>query len=205
VKEVPLVEDDVSLVRYVEFELFDAGYRVTTARTVGEAWKTVRSQPFDGAVVDIHLPGAFGWELIERMRRDPSLRDLPVIVYSGSEPGSDVKAEQLGCEFIPKPFEAAVLIEKLERLTARPAGAAAWVEKRSIRASVLTNTLRFDGTIHVPPGPGRFSDAVDDILTDERAWIPMTDVTMTTLGGAELGRDDYVQVLKASVTAIFPL
>ena len=47
--------------------------------------RALSSQPFDCCVVDLRLPDMTGFELIEHMQADPSLRNLPVVVLTRQE------------------------------------------------------------------------------------------------------------------------
>ncbi|HYE97932.1 MAG TPA: response regulator, partial [Planctomycetota bacterium] len=57
---------------------------VSTA-TAAEALEILRSRPFDCLVVDLRLPDMSGFELIDRLRREPSLSHLPIIVHTGKD------------------------------------------------------------------------------------------------------------------------
>ncbi|HKB98557.1 MAG TPA: HAMP domain-containing protein, partial [Terriglobales bacterium] len=50
-----------------------------------EAIKSVNDQSFDCVVLDLRLPDISGFEVLERFRDTPSLRDLPVVVFTGKE------------------------------------------------------------------------------------------------------------------------
>ena len=56
-----------------------------SAATATEALEILRARPFDCLVVDLRLPDMSGFELIERLRREPSLAHLPVIVHTGKD------------------------------------------------------------------------------------------------------------------------
>ncbi|MGC2154289.1 MAG: HAMP domain-containing protein [Terriglobales bacterium] len=66
---------------------------VTTVSTGGEALAAVESQNFDCAVLDLRLPDMSGFEILERFRDNPSLGDLPVIVFTGRELSSEEDAQ----------------------------------------------------------------------------------------------------------------
>jgi len=58
---------------------------IAAAATGSEALRALSSQPFDCCVVDLRLPDMTGFELIEHMQADPSLRNLPVVVLTRQE------------------------------------------------------------------------------------------------------------------------
>jgi len=66
---------------------------VTTVATGKEALTAVEDQPFDCAVLDLRLPDMSGFEILERFRDNPSLGDLPVVVFTGRELSSEEDAQ----------------------------------------------------------------------------------------------------------------
>jgi HAMP domain-containing protein/CheY-like chemotaxis protein/signal transduction histidine kinase len=66
---------------------------VTTVSTGAEALAAVGSQTFDCAVLDLRLPDMSGFEILERFRENPSLSDLPVVVFTGRELSSEEDAQ----------------------------------------------------------------------------------------------------------------
>ena len=62
---------------------------VVAVGTGGEAIETLREQQVDSAVLDLRLPDMSGFDLLEVMRDDPALSDIPVVVFTGKELSSD--------------------------------------------------------------------------------------------------------------------
>ncbi|MEW6324187.1 MAG: HAMP domain-containing protein [Nitrospirota bacterium] len=58
---------------------------ITTAATGAEAWEALCLKRFDGLVLDLRLPDVSGFELLERIRQQSDLRDLPVVVFTGKD------------------------------------------------------------------------------------------------------------------------
>jgi CheY-like chemotaxis protein len=65
---------------------------VTVASTGEEALETVGKQAFDCVVLDLRLPDMSGFEVLERFRDNPTLSDLPVVVFTGRELSSEEDA-----------------------------------------------------------------------------------------------------------------
>jgi len=66
---------------------------VMTASTGSGALKALREQQVDCAVLDLRLPDMSGFDLLEVIRDDPPLSDLPIVVFTGRELSSDEDAQ----------------------------------------------------------------------------------------------------------------
>ncbi|MBI4529322.1 MAG: response regulator, partial [Deltaproteobacteria bacterium] len=58
---------------------------ITTAASGAEAWEALRARRFDCVVLDLRLPDISGFELLERIRQQADLRDLPIVVFTGKD------------------------------------------------------------------------------------------------------------------------
>ncbi|MGB9491791.1 MAG: HAMP domain-containing protein [Terriglobales bacterium] len=81
---------------------------VTVVATGEEALGAVNDQSFDCAVLDLRLPDMSGFELLERFRDTPALRDLPVVVFTGRElsPEEDAHLHTLARSVVVKGVES---------------------------------------------------------------------------------------------------
>jgi two-component system sensor histidine kinase and response regulator WspE len=78
-----LVVDDSHTVREMERRLLArAGYRVTTAQNGQEAWNLLRLNDYDLLISDVDMPQMNGIELVSRVRENPRLARMPVIILS---------------------------------------------------------------------------------------------------------------------------
>jgi CheY-like chemotaxis protein/signal transduction histidine kinase/HAMP domain-containing protein len=66
---------------------------IHTAATGADALAVLEREGSDCVVLDLHLPDMSGFEVLERMRRDAHLSDIPVIVFTGRELSADEDAE----------------------------------------------------------------------------------------------------------------
>jgi class 3 adenylate cyclase len=87
------------------------GHAATLAANGREALERLGATPFDLVLLDIMMPEVDGYEVLERMKADPSLGHVPVIVISAlGEMDSVVRCIQLGAEdYLLKPFNAVLL------------------------------------------------------------------------------------------------
>jgi adenylate cyclase len=87
------------------------GHRVRTAENGRVALETLRREPCDLVLLDIEMPEMDGFQVLEQIRGDLALRDVPVIVTSSLE-GLDnvVRCIELGAEdYLQKPVNAVLL------------------------------------------------------------------------------------------------
>ena len=111
-----LVVDDnrmnrIKLSRSLEHQ----GYTVGLAEDGQQALEMLKSQPFDVVLLDIIMPGMDGYQVLEAIKSDLELRDLPVIVISAlDETDSAVRCIEMGAEdYLPKPFNPVLLRARL--------------------------------------------------------------------------------------------
>jgi two-component system chemotaxis sensor kinase CheA len=85
-----LVVDDSLTTRMLEQSILEsAGYEVEGACSGEEGLEKALQGTFALAVVDIEMPGMNGFELVEAVRRDPTLRTLPIVMVSSRNAQSD--------------------------------------------------------------------------------------------------------------------
>ena len=70
---------------------------------------------------------------------------------------------------------------------------------------ILLDTYRVEANLHMPPDPGRFSDAWEIVMRDSREYIPVTDVRLSTLDGTEVVNSPFIEIRKADIRAVFPV
>jgi two-component system chemotaxis sensor kinase CheA len=85
-----LVVDDSITTRTMEKNLLEAaGYRVRVAVDGIDAWTALKSEEFDLVVSDVDMPRLDGFDLTARIRADPKLKDLPVVLVTALESRED--------------------------------------------------------------------------------------------------------------------
>jgi HAMP domain-containing protein/CheY-like chemotaxis protein len=92
-KRLLVVEDNKAeqmsiheLLGHDDIEIVDAG-------TGDEALAALRNRPCDCVVLDLRLPDMSGFEVLERMRADDALTDVPVVVFTGRELSAEEDAQ----------------------------------------------------------------------------------------------------------------
>jgi CheY-like chemotaxis protein len=85
---VLVVDDSADTLKVMSLFLTRAGHRALPAGSAAEALERLRAERADLAIVDLMMPRETGIHLLRSIRKDPRIRNLPVIVYSAvSEPG----------------------------------------------------------------------------------------------------------------------
>jgi two-component system, chemotaxis family, sensor histidine kinase and response regulator WspE len=85
-----LVVDDSITVREVERQLLrNHGYEVMVAVDGQEGWNLVRAEHFDLVISDVDMPRMNGLELVQTIRGEPALREIPIIIVSYKEREED--------------------------------------------------------------------------------------------------------------------
>jgi len=91
------------------------GHTVGLAEDGQQAIELLESQSFDVVLLDIVMPEMDGYQVLGRIKGDPRLRDIPVIVISAvDEIDSAVRCIEIGAEdYLPKPFNPVLLRARL--------------------------------------------------------------------------------------------
>ncbi len=115
-KKLLLADSSITIQKVVELSLSDEGFQVTSARDGDTAFRFAKEIKPDIVLADIFLPSIDGYELCKRMKAEPGLKDIPVILLVGKSDSFDMnKANLCGAsDFINKPFESSELIEKVK-------------------------------------------------------------------------------------------
>lgn len=118
-----LVVDDFSTMRRIIKNLLrDLGFTNTQEADDGNtAWPMLQSGDFDFLVTDWNMPGMTGIELLQKVRADDRLKNLPVLMVTAEAKRDQiVAAAQAGVNgYVVKPFTAAALKEKIEKIFER--------------------------------------------------------------------------------------
>lgn len=87
------------------------GHTVDVAENGRLALQILRDKPFDLVLLDIIMPEMDGYEVLEHMKRDSTLRDIPVVVISALDDlESVVKCIEMGADdYLPKSFDPVLL------------------------------------------------------------------------------------------------
>jgi HAMP domain-containing protein/CheY-like chemotaxis protein/signal transduction histidine kinase len=207
-----VVEDNAAEQLSIRELLGSDDIEVTVVSTGAEALKAVKAQPFDCVVLDLSLPDISGFEVLEHFGEDESLRDLPVVVFTGKElsPEEDARLHDLARSVVVKgvesperlldetalflhrvvadlPPEKQKMLDRLHRSDDALVGRKVLVVDDDVRnIFALSSVLERRGMSVLSAGTGREAIAILDSTPD--VAIALMDVMMPEMDGYETMR-----------------
>lgn len=117
-KVVLVVEDEPAIGRLIaEAICEEPGYSAIHVDGSGAALETTKHVIPDVMVVDVRLPGMSGFELYDRLQKDPRTRKVPVLFETASGPEAMNEFRRRGiATYVKKPFDLNVVIAWVKRL-----------------------------------------------------------------------------------------
>ncbi len=118
--KVLVIEDSPSVRRLIEVCLRVLDIDFLAADEGPKGLELIKSEHPDLVVLDIGLPGIDGWEVLRRIRQDPTTEDLLVLILTAhAQPEMADRAVEGGADgFMTKPFRPIDLREAVEKLLA---------------------------------------------------------------------------------------
>jgi DNA-binding response OmpR family regulator len=118
-KCVLMIEDDEEMTALGELILVKEGLEVLSANNGADGLARVRDRPVDLILLDIMMEGLDGWQVLERLKSDPQLSNIPVIMltarhYLEDKATIEAHAGQY-ISYIVKPFVVRELIRKVNK------------------------------------------------------------------------------------------
>ncbi|MBD5454449.1 MAG: response regulator transcription factor [Lachnospiraceae bacterium] len=112
-----VVDDEKPICDLIDLNLSSAGYHCTTVQDGAEAIAIIEKEEFDLILLDIMLPGADGYDVMEYVRP----LGVPVIFITAKHEVKDrVKGLKLGADdYLVKPFDVVELVARVEAVLRR--------------------------------------------------------------------------------------
>jgi len=218
-KRLLIVEDDPAEQFTVRQLLAHDDVDLTTAATGSEALQFVRDQQFDCVVLDLRLPDMSGFDVLESVRDNPSLSDLPVVVFTGKElsPEEDARLRTLARSVVVKgvesperlldetalflhrvvadlPLEKQNMLDRLHRSDEALVGKKVLVVDDDVRnIFALSSVLERRGITVLTAGTGR--EAIRTLESTPEIAIVLMDIMMPEMDGYET-----MQVIRQNTT-----
>jgi DNA-binding response OmpR family regulator len=113
-----IADDDAFIRRPLEWILAQEGFDPETASDGDECMETLRSNPPDLLILDVMMPGLDGFEICRRMKDDPKLRQIPVVLLSarGREHDRERGMALGAAEYMTKPYSPTDLMQRIRGL-----------------------------------------------------------------------------------------
>ncbi|PYV43580.1 MAG: response regulator [Acidobacteria bacterium] len=115
-KRILVVDDDENILALIKTILTQKDYQVKTALNGELAVSLLMQEHFDAIITDAVMPLMDGNALAKKVKNDPKLKDIPIIMITASKEADMVKKSfSSGCVlFLPKPFTASSLLSLLQ-------------------------------------------------------------------------------------------
>ena len=174
------------------------GYQVTLASNGFEALEMMRSQPLDLVLLDIMMPQMNGYQVLEAVKADQSLRYIPMIMISAvNDIESVVRCIELGAEdYLSKPFNPVLLrarinacLEKKRLRDQERAYLKKLAEEQEKSEQLLLNILPKAIAERLKRGESTIADSFDDVT------VLFGDIANFTKLSADLSPAQLVEIL----------
>jgi CheY-like chemotaxis protein len=211
-KRLLIVEDNAAERMSVMELLGHDDIDIAAAGTGEVALAMLRGEPFDCMVLDLRLPDMSGFEVLESLRDDAALRDLPVVVFTGKElsPEEDARLHSLARSVVVKgvesperlldetalflhrvvpnlPLEKQQMLDRLHRSDDDLLGKKVLVVDDDVRnIFALSSVLERRGMTVLAAGTGR--EAIEALDSTPDLAIVLMDIMMPEMDGYETMR-----------------
>jgi two-component system, cell cycle response regulator DivK len=115
-RRILVVEDQEDNRRILRDLLTSRGYDLVEAEDGEKALAMAQDRRPDLILMDVQIPLLDGYEVTRRLKADPALRDIPIIVVTSyALSGDESKARAAGCNaYVSKPYSARQLLAKIQ-------------------------------------------------------------------------------------------
>jgi CheY-like chemotaxis protein len=202
---VLVIDGDPTLRRQMASYLTRAGYRVIASASGVEGLRLARTHKPDVVTLDVVLPDVDGWNLLMSFKRDPELRDTPVVLVTVAD--DRTRGLAVGAaDFLPKPIRRDALVAVMRRV--KPAvggGPILIVEDDEATRDVTSRMLSAEGWTTAAVENGRL--ALEWLEANDPPSLILLDLMMPEVDGfhviTELQcRDEWREVPVVVFTAM---
>jgi len=123
-KKILIIDDEAEVVKVLQICLEQHGYKVITGYNGESGLKKAKDEVPDLVILDIMLPDMDGYQVCERLKSDPSTKDIPVIMLTVKSMGEDIEKalEKKADWYIVKPYDEKYLLKKIDYLLQKKSG-----------------------------------------------------------------------------------
>lgn len=148
--KILIVEDDPDILGLLHFNLGKAGFETFRAENGEQALLLAKKQTPDLVLLDILMPGLNGLEVCRRMKRDPVLQHIPIMMVTakGEEMDRIVGLELGADDYVVKPFSIREIILRIQKLLDRreKQGEPSYLKADSLVMDLEAHTAKLEET-----------------------------------------------------------
>ncbi len=163
------IEDNPDNMMLITDMLIDAGYSVIPAFDGEEGLSLAREQLPDVITLDVMLPGLDGWEVLRRLKADPLVRGIPVIVVTAIDE-SGLGMSLGAADYVVKPIRKHTFRDVMQRLSAgqmnRCLDIAVVDDDPNVREIVAEALAEADFRVHCFESGDAFLEAMPNLRLD---------------------------------------
>jgi DNA-binding response OmpR family regulator/two-component sensor histidine kinase len=179
------IDDDPEVIRLLSDSLARSPYRLVGALNGEEGIALARTLKPMAITLDIMMPHRDGWSILQALKSDPALRDIPVIILTIVE-NKGLGFSLGAADYIVKPFERKDLLERLRALDAKRASRVIVVEDDREIQDQCRKALEADGYRVAVVATGRA--AIEEFKTPPPADAVFIDMTLPDMSGFDVLR-----------------
>lgn len=118
-KRVLVVDDEISIVKLLSFNLEKEGYTVTTAEDGKEGYELALNEKFDFIILDVMLPSMDGLEIAKKLRQEKV--DTPILMLTAKDDAIDrIIGLEIGADdYLTKPFSPREVLARMKAIFRR--------------------------------------------------------------------------------------
>ena len=178
-----VVDDNPDNLLLLKGILCGAGYRVIKASCPGEAWDILRREPVDLIICDVMMPEISGYDFCQLLRKDPKLRDIPVVLITSKrlEVSDAILGMEAGADdYLTRPIDHRLLVQKIQVLITKKYQKEALEERLEEQEERLKALISFTNMIvHDMRNPLQVAMGYLDLILQEnlsprhRRWLSL--------------------------------
>ncbi|MEN9654090.1 MAG: alkaline phosphatase synthesis transcriptional regulatory protein phoP [Chlamydiota bacterium] len=120
-KRILLIEDEEDIAALIKLQAEITGYKLHVEVDGINGYRAIEREKPDLVILDVMLPGENGLDVCRKMKNNPELKNIPVIILSAKGEELDVVLGlELGADdYVPKPFSPKVLFSRVKAILRR--------------------------------------------------------------------------------------
>lgn len=120
-KNILLIEDEEDIAALIKLQAEISGYKLLIESDGINGYRAIEREKPDLVILDLMLPGQNGLDICRKMRHNPELKQIPVLILSAKTEELDVVLGlELGADdYVPKPFSPKILFSRIKAILRR--------------------------------------------------------------------------------------